>query len=198
MATSGRYEVATCDPAARNRGLIGAGMRITIELDPRDIERFTQALARSRRVAQEADEADILDAAKQALDSAPLASAPTYVRKRIGGVQRLITMLEDEAWALPAPVRVDVLEALVYFSDPEDLIPDDIEVIGLLDDAIMLELLLRKLGPVLRAYTEFCEFRDQLRDTPPATRQEYAASLARKRDVLRAKLVKRKSEKKAA
>ncbi len=190
--------MATCVAAAPNRGLINAGMRITIELDPRDIERFVQALARSRHVAQDADEADILDAAKQALDSAPLASAPTYVRKRIAGVQRLIAMLEDEAWALPAPPRVDVLEALVYFSDPEDLIPDDIEVIGLLDDAIMLELLLRKLAPVLRAYAEFCEFRDRLRESPPPTRQEYAASLARKRDALRAKLVKRKSERKAA
>lgn len=177
---------------------MAAAMRITIELEPRDIDRFMQALARSRRVAQEADEADILDAAKQALDSAPLASAPTYVRKRIAGVQRLITMLEDEAWALPAPARVDVLEALVYFSDPEDLIPDDIEVIGLLDDAIMLELLLRKLGPVLRAYTDFCEFRDRLRESPPTSRHEYAASLARKRDALRRKLVRRKSGKRAA
>lgn len=173
-------------------------MRITIELEPHDIERFMQALARSRRVAQQADEADILDAAKQALDSAPLANAPTYVRKRIAGVQRLITMLEDEAWALPAPARVDVLEALVYFSDPEDLIPDDIEVIGLLDDAIMLELLLRKLAPVLRAYSDFCVFRDELRESPPATRQQYAASLARKRDALRERLVRKRSKKKAA
>lgn len=173
-------------------------MRITIELEPSDIDRFMQALARSRRVAQEADEADILDAAKQALDSLPIATAPTYVRKRIAGVQRLIVMLEDEAWALPAPPRVDVLEALVYFSDPEDLIPDDIEVIGLLDDAIMLELLLRKLAPVLRAYTDFCKFRDELRASPPATRQEYAASLAHKRDALRARLFGKKPGKKAA
>lgn len=163
-------------------------MRITIEIETKDLARFHQSLKRSRHVAQEADEADILDAAKQALDSAPLATAPTYVRKRIGGVQRLITMLEDDAWALPAPCRIDVLEALVYFSDPEDLIPDDIEVIGLLDDAIMLELLLRKLAPVLRAYADFCKFRDELAATRPATRHEYAASLARKRDTLRARL----------
>ncbi|MFT3791617.1 MAG: YkvA family protein [Rudaea sp.] len=165
-------------------------MRITIELEPGDINHFMQALARSRRTAQQADEADILDAAKQALDSAPLATAPTYVRKRIAGVQRLVAMIEDDAWALPAPARVDVLEALVYFSDPEDLIPDDIEVIGLLDDAIMLELMLRKLAPVLRAYADFCKFREELSAAPPATRQEYAASLARKREALRVRLGK--------
>lgn len=175
-------------------------MRITIELDPHDIERFTQALARSRRVAQEADETDILDAAKQALDSAPLASAPTYVRKRIAGVQRLIAMLEDEAWGLPAGPRIDVLEALVYFSDPEDLIPDDIEVIGLLDDAIMLELVLRKLHRVLHAYSDFCEYRETLGAPPqePAARHEYAMNLARKRDALRVRMQRRKTAAAAA
>ena len=35
-------------------------MRITIELEPGDVERFLKVLARSRRVAQEADEADVL------------------------------------------------------------------------------------------------------------------------------------------
>lgn len=175
-------------------------MRITIELEPGDIERFMQALSRSRRVAQEADEADILDAAKQALDTLPIASAPSYVRKRIGGVQRLIAMIEDDAWALPPPARVDVLEALVYFSDPEDLIPDDIEVIGLLDDAIMLELVLRKLQSVLHAYDDFCEYRASLGDPPqaPAARHEYAMNLARKRDVLRVRLGKRKAAAAAA
>jgi uncharacterized membrane protein YkvA (DUF1232 family) len=170
-------------------------MRITIELDPADIERFMQVLTRSRHVAQEANEADILDAAKQALDSLPIATAPSYVRKRIGGVQRLITMLEDEAWALPAAVRIDALEALVYFSDPEDLIPDDIEVIGLLDDAIVLELVLRKLRPVLHAYADFCEYRNRLGAAPqtPAARHEYATNLARKRDALRTRLKKRQS-----
>ncbi|MBS0581939.1 MAG: DUF1232 domain-containing protein [Proteobacteria bacterium] len=167
-------------------------MRITIEIEPKDLARFQQALRRSRHVAQQADEADVLDAAKQALDSAPLATAPTYVRKRIAGVQRLITMLEDDAWALPVRDRIDVLEALVYFSDPEDLIPDDIEVIGLLDDAIMLELLLRKLAPVLRAYADFCKFRQELAAAAPPTRHEYAASLARKRDALRARLDRRR------
>lgn len=168
-------------------------MRITIELEPTDVTRFTEALARSRRIARDADEADILDAAKQALDSLPIATAPSYVRKRMVGVQRLIVMLEDEAWALPHPQREDVLEALVYFSDPEDLIPDELEVIGLLDDAIMLEVVLRRLQPVLRAYVAFCKFRDGLGPLPQngPQRHAYARKLADKRDSMRRGLLKR-------
>ena len=168
-------------------------MRITIELEPADVDRFNEALARSRRIARDADENDILDAAKHALDSLPLATAPSYVRKRIGGVQTLIAMLEDEAWALPQAPREEVLTALVYFSDPEDLIPDEIEVIGLLDDAIMLEVALRSLQPVLRAFAAFCRFREKCGSAPgdPASRHSYALRLARKRDSLRALLARK-------
>ena len=134
-------------------------MRITFELEPADVERFHAALARTRRATECADETDVIDAAKYALDHLCVGGAPAYVRKRLVEVQRLILMLEDEAWALPDPERGDVVDTLAYFSDPDDLIPDDVEVIGLLDDAIMLELLVRRLRSVLDAYTEFSAFR---------------------------------------
>ena len=137
-------------------------MRITFELEPDDVARFHAALARARQLTQCADEVDVIDAAKYALDHMCAGAAPAYVRKRLVEVQRLILMLEDEAWALSEPERSDVIETLAYFSDPDDLIPDDVEVIGLLDDAIMLELLLRRLRSVLGAYADFCAFRNTL------------------------------------
>ena len=168
-------------------------MRITLELEPADIDRFLCALERSHRLAREAEETDVIAAAKQALDSLPIGNAPSYVRKRIVAVQRLILMLEDEAWALPQPERGQVLETLVYFSDPEDLIPDDIEVIGLLDDAIVLEILLRRLRHVLQAYADFRAYCDSL-DVPasPAARHANARQLAARRDALRARMRRRR------
>jgi uncharacterized membrane protein YkvA (DUF1232 family) len=173
-------------------------MRITLELEPADIERFLCALARSHRLALEAEEVDILDAAKQALDSLPIGSAPAFVRKRIVVVQRLILMLEDEVWALPTPERTRLLETLVYFSDPEDLIQDDIEVIGLFDDAIVLELLLRRQRHVLQAYADFCQYRQTLdNDQAAQTRHDRAGKLARRREALLARM-RRQGERAAA
>jgi len=166
-------------------------MRITVELEPADVDRFLGALEHSHRLARETEETDVLAAAKQALNTLLIGSAPSYVRKRIVAVQRLILMLEDEAWALPQPERGQVLEALVYFSDPEDLIPDDIEVIGLLDDAIVLEILLRRLRHVLQAYTDFRTYCDAL--AVPAGRHARARQLAVRRDSLRARM-RRRSE----
>lgn len=134
-------------------------MRVTLHLDEDDLLRFRGALARAEARAACADACDIIDGAKYALDHLPIASAPGYVRARIGDVQRLIVMLEDEDWLLPPAFQLEVLRALAYFGDPEDLVPDEIGVIGLLDDAIVLDLLIRDLRGMLRAYAAFVEFR---------------------------------------
>lgn len=159
-------------------------MRITIELEQADLRRFLAMF--EKRLLREVDECDVLDATKHALNTLPIGSAPAYVRKQIGAVQRLIIMLEDQDWALPSPQRNHVIETLVYFSDPDDLIPDDIEVIGLLDDAIILELLLRGQRHVMQAYSSFCAYREKLgvAHSGPNERHRIAQKLAKRRAML--------------
>ena len=168
-------------------------MRITIELEQEDLERFLAAF--EKRLLREVDECDVIDAAKHALNTLPIGSAPAYVRKQIGCVQRFILMLEDDDWALPAPQRNHVLETLVYFSDPDDLIPDEIEVIGLLDDAIVLELLMRGQKHVLQAYTSFCEYRRKLgiAYASPASGIALAQKLAKRRASLLSRIQRKEN-----
>jgi uncharacterized membrane protein YkvA (DUF1232 family) len=52
-----------------------------------------------------------------------------------------------------------VLSALVYFCDPKDVIPDSVEVLGFLDDAVMIELCMRELKHEIDAYDDFCDYR---------------------------------------
>ena len=169
-------------------------MRITFELESSDLERFYSAFDRARRLAAEADEIDIVDAAKQALDAICIDRVPAYVRKRLVHVQRLILMLEDEEWNLPMPDRGDALAALAYFGDPDDLIPDHIEVIGLIDDAIMLELIARRMRHVLQTYREFCAFRKSLAVAvaDKETRRARAHAVADNRAKLVEELVQRR------
>lgn len=168
-------------------------MRIVIELDPEDLKRFEDALQRASDCARTAEESDILDAARHALEDLPLATAPRYVRERMGQVRVLVDMLEDEAWALPAEDRMEVLRALAYFSDPEDLIPDHIGGIGLLDDVIVIEMLLRRERHLIAAYRDFCAFR-AARGAMPQERNAriaHAAVLARRREQLRERMHRR-------
>lgn len=161
-------------------------VKIAFELEPADIERFRRALANARAAVRSADDTEIVESAKHTLDSLPIGDAPAFVRDRVKQVQRLITMLEDEAWALPAALRREAVDVLVYFSDPDDMIPDRVPVIGLLDDAIVLELLLRRERDLLRAYDRFCVLRDRLGPAPdePAARRRWCGALKRNRSQL--------------
>jgi uncharacterized membrane protein YkvA (DUF1232 family) len=53
-----------------------------------------------------------------------------------------------------------VVAALAYFADPNDAIPDNVPVLGYLDDAIMIELCVRDLKFEIEAYEDFRHWRD--------------------------------------
>ncbi len=167
-------------------------MRVTLHLDDDDLLRFREALARAEERAACADPGDIIDGARYALDHLDIASAPGYVRSRILEVGRLIRMLEDEEWRMPDPFQRAVLRALAYFADPDDLVPDEIGVIGLLDDAILLDILLRELRAMLRAFDEFERWRGAREtgadNTDASSRIEQARETANQRKRLQARL----------
>ena len=137
------------------------GMRISFELTDRDLSFFRKALRQSRAAVQHAEDAEIIEAIHAVLDeiraSEPL---PDFVGKRIPELESLLRMLGDDEWQLPESDRERLLATFVYFADPEDILPDDIPVIGYLDDVIIIELVTRELMHVREAYDDFCAFRD--------------------------------------
>ena len=137
-------------------------IRLSFELSDRDLEFFRDALKKSRDVVQSAEEAEIVDAIRDVIDeirkSEPL---PDFVATRLPELESMIQMLNDEEWRLPDTDRERILAAFVYFGDPEDILPDDIPVIGYLDDVIILELVARDLVHVREAYGDFCKYREE-------------------------------------
>lgn len=136
------------------------GMSITFELTDRDLRFFRKVLKQSRDAVRDADESEIVEAIRDVLDeireSEPL---PDFVGQRIPMLESLIAMLGDDEWRLPTADRERLLATFVYFADPEDILADDIPVVGYLDDVIIIELVLRELKHVRDAYADFCEFR---------------------------------------
>ena len=137
------------------------GMRFSINLTERDLGYFRKALRKSRNVVRHAEESEIIEAIGDVLanikSEQPL---PDFVKKRIPQLEASIRMLQDDEWALPRNERERLLATFVYFGDPEDILPDDIPVIGYLDDVIMIELVVRQLIHVREAYEDFCKYRD--------------------------------------
>ncbi len=136
-------------------------MSITLnfELNDRDLAHFQEAAERSRKAAEGKSEQEIVDCAVRLLADAQKVHIPDFIKERLLRLDDMIAMVRDTGWALPDDDKQRVLSALTYFCDPNDVIPDHVEVLGFLDDAVMIELSMRELKHELDAYDDFCDYR---------------------------------------
>ena len=134
-------------------------MRVIIDLSEQDLDHFRSAMRRARDSAAHLSSQDITDAALKLLHETRDIQAPEFVRLRMRKLHTMIAMVHDTAWGLTDVERKEVLSALTYFCDPNDAIPDNIPVLGFLDDAIMIELVVEELKHELDAYEDFCQYR---------------------------------------
>ena len=131
---------------------------VTFELKESDLEHFRNVMREAKSGAKSLSETEILANAKS-LSQDVKGDVPVFVSERIQKLETLVAMIEDSEWNIPEEERADVLSALAYFSDPEDLVPDHIPVLGFLDDAIMIELVAEELKDDIEAFLEFCAYR---------------------------------------
>ena len=118
-------------------------INVRFELAPRDTKYFRERLKRSRASRAEEDEELVISSAAGLVKDALAAESPKFVKSRLGNLGRLTSMVSDPHWRLEGRDGARVLDALAYFADLEDLIPDRIPGIGYIDDAIMIELVTR-------------------------------------------------------
>lgn len=141
------------------------GLQLSFELTDRDLHYFRESLRKSREAVRDAEEQEIIEAIRHVLEeirkNEPL---PDFVAQRLPVLDLMIQMLMDEDWQLPNAERERLLAMFVYFSDPEDILPDDIPVIGYLDDVIIIELVTRDMRHVREAYDDFRVFRREFDD----------------------------------
>jgi uncharacterized membrane protein YkvA (DUF1232 family) len=156
-------------------------MRVTFDLSDNDLKYFRRVMRDVREKCNHLSEEDIVAASRALLAQMADTAVPDFVRDRVGKLDRLIQMLEDVEWALGGKDRDRVVRGLAYFAEPEDMIPDKVPVLGFLDDAIMVELVVSELVHEIQGYDDFCEFRERReshygRNEDPATREEWLVS----------------------
>ncbi|HZD54019.1 MAG TPA: YkvA family protein [Woeseiaceae bacterium] len=167
-------------------------LRVSFDLEESDLNHFRLIMREARKAAATAAPEDIVAGAENLLAQVSGANVPGFIRERLDNLELMIRMLSDHEWRLPRHESARVLNALAYFSEPDDLIPDHIPGLGFLDDAIMIELVARELKHEIEAYRDFCDFRaKQPAGTRSAgvTREEW---LAERRKELQSRMRRRR------
>lgn len=168
-------------------------LKVTFDLEDKDLKFFRANMKQAKEAAQQTSEEDILERAEKMVTEVRSQEVPAFVKQRLDRLNALIEMVRDEEWALAAQERKNVLAALAYFADPQDMIPDNIPVLGYIDDAIMIELVVSELKHEIDAFEDFCRYRkdERLRNrNSNVSRDEY---LAMKRRELHARMRRRRS-----
>ena len=169
------------------------GLRVTFDLDEDDLKHFRLIMRQARTAATRIAPEEIVGAAEELLASIASKGSPAFIAERLQKLRLLIDMLSDIEWRLPQREADRVLNALAYFAEPEDLIPDDIPGLGFLDDAIMIELICRELKHEIEAYQDFCDFRQRVRrDSGRSTRVSREDWLENRRRALQSRMRRRK------
>jgi uncharacterized membrane protein YkvA (DUF1232 family) len=138
-------------------------IRFEFELDDADLAFFREIIEKKRVGKRGVGVEDIVRATNELLAGARAGHTPGFILRILEKIEPLVAMVTDPDWRLPQNEIERVLSALAFFADPEDLIPDDLPGLGYLDDAVMVELACRDLEPELKAYSEFCAYRDEER-----------------------------------
>jgi uncharacterized membrane protein YkvA (DUF1232 family) len=175
---------------------------ITFTLSDQDLDHFQAIVNKAKSAMEDSQNAEAIEAAaRQLITDARTGDLPEFIGDRLAKLEVVINMVSDTEWQLSDEDRSRVLGALVYFCDPEDLIPDHIPGLGFLDDAIYVELVIRELKDEIESYEEFCTFRaaeeDRRKDNgldPHVEREEW---LADKRATLHARMRKRRTSRSA-
>jgi len=154
--------------------------KLIIELSDRDLRHFRRELRHAREAVGIADDEEILGAAADLVETLRRSDLPDFVAERMQKLEILHAMLSDTDWPLKDAERSPVLAALAYVCDPEDIIPDNIPGIGLLDDAVMIELVFQELRHEIEAYVDFVRFRASLKQGARAGRGQAARHAPRR------------------
>lgn len=168
-------------------------LRVSFDLAESDLKHFRLIMREARKAAANASPEEIVAGARKRLEQVGTDEVPRFIEERLANLDLMIRMLADHEWRLPKQESTRVLNALAYFSEPNDLIPDHIPGLGFLDDAIMVELVARELKHEIEAYRDFCAFRERNPSSKPrspdVTREAW---LAERRNELQSRMRRRR------
>lgn len=131
----------------------------SLELREEDLERFN-AVVRTIAPDHGGFSADqVAGAARRILRAAAKGQDSTFIKVRMRRAGEVRIALNDRSWTVAKPIDETMRHLVDYLDESHGLIPNDVPVVGLLDDAILVDVAMDSLRSELDEYADFCRFR---------------------------------------
>ena len=144
-----------------------------LQLDASAVSRFDSLLHEIHPEARHVD-VDRIASMGRWLQDLPADQARAVLDERLSRIELLRAMIEDSDWDQRETSSGRVRKLLAYLDQDSDLIPDDIPLLGLLDDVILLELAWPAVKTEADDYLDFCRFRESDQPTGDGAQQREA------------------------
>lgn len=134
------------------------------ELEAQGLACFNAALHQLSPHAPALSLEQMTSAAQRALERYPSDAQPAFVQSRLATLARLEALAADPAWQPDQELHRQLQVLHDYREIGHGLLPNELPVIGLLDDAVLIDVSLQLLRDELRDYEDFCRFRQVAAD----------------------------------
>ncbi|HJR13807.1 MAG TPA: hypothetical protein VJ833_07910 [Rhodanobacteraceae bacterium] len=140
-------------------GIFTRGAVATLRFSDTDLMRFNDCVARVAPGTPALDGAQIAAAARRLSRAVGAGNESRFIRARIRRAYEMRALLDDKGWSCEPPLRERMQAAIGYIDGAPGLVPDDVPLIGGLDDALLVDLVLEGVRGELDEYADFCRFR---------------------------------------
>lgn len=177
--------VANIDMNAARSGIFTPGLE-RLELRDEALARYNGIVRRLNPEHAPFSAEQIAGAARRVMRAALKGQASAFIKARMRRAGEMRSALQDAQWTIPAPLAQKMRQIIDYLDDPTSLIPNDVPVVGQLDDAILVDIAMDSLRGEIENYADFCRFRWQeaarLQTTEVDTnREQWMSERARER-----------------
>lgn len=124
-----------------------------------ELRRFNDCVARVAPGMPALKAPQIAGAARRLSRAIGAGSESRFIRTRMRRAGEIRALLADAAWDCDSDLRDRMRELIAYMEHAPGLIPDDVPVIGGLDDALLVDLAMERLRGELDEYADFCRYR---------------------------------------
>lgn len=132
----------------------------SLELKDSAIGRFNDVVRTLDPVHAGFSADQLAGAARRVLRAASKGQDSTFIKVRMRRAGEVRAALKDEQWEIAGERRAKMTLLIDYLDhEANALIPNDLPFVGLLDDAILVDVAMNGLRDELDEYADFCRFR---------------------------------------